>query len=104
MGGMGDHESGPGSRFPMLVAGICLGLAALLYFTGLLPAMRERDELDRADRSRQTLLRDLATRAHDLRERQDALDRDPQSVLVEIDALGMTPDELLDAYPEPETR
>jgi len=97
---MSDRSVNPNS-FPYWVALISLGFALTLFFGNTVPALRERDGLEQVDDE----LADLVRRYEDaIRETQlgvgDASEYDLQSLLVAIDHLGYTPEELCRAYPE----
>jgi len=94
------------SRFPTIVAWPSLGLALLLFFGNSVPALREQAQL----RETEAGLRELRARYDDAlaRLRASTTERgqgsDLQSVLVAIDRIGWTPQELLRSYPgEPAT-
>jgi hypothetical protein len=95
MGGQGAAAEPHGHRLPILVAAACTALAALLFATSTVPALREGEDLRRMERRTRAELLDLLTRTRELRERRLALDWDPQTLLVEIDRLGLLPEELL---------
>lgn len=83
------------SRFPLLVTLACVATGLTLFFTTTMPALRERATLTSvaAEQARlRAQLDELRTRT--LRTRE-ALRHDPQTILLEIDRLGMIPDELL---------
>jgi hypothetical protein len=85
-----------GGRFPLLVALVCTVLAVALFLTGTVPALREADDLRRTEQSNRTELLQLLRQSQELRQRQRALEWDPQTLLVELDRLGLTPDEILE--------
>lgn len=94
MGGQGVTGDSRGSRFPLVVALVCTVLAAMLFVTGTVPALREADDLRRTERRNRTELLQLLRQSHELRQRQEALQWDPQTLLVELDRLGIVPDEI----------
>jgi hypothetical protein len=98
MGGQEHTRERGGDRFPLILGLCCTTLAALLFVTGTLPALRERDDLRNVVESRRQALARLVRETEELRRAQYASTRDPQAVLVEIDALNLTPDELLAKY------
>ncbi len=89
------------SAFPQVVAWLGLGIALLLFCGNTVPALRDRAEL-RATASDLQLLRlqyDAAI-AHAIAGTPGASgQQDLQSVLVAIDRIGWTPQELLSCYP-----
>src|SRR5262245_17077566 len=99
----GDKTPAGGS-FPQIVAWCSLVIALLLFFGNTTGAVRERALL----RATATDLQRLRTRldeaiAHTQPGRPSGED-DLQSVLIAIDRIGWTPQELLQAYPEPAAR
>jgi hypothetical protein len=96
MGGQGVTGGSRGSRFPLVVAFVCTGLAAALFVTGTIPALREADDLRRTEQVNRAELLRLLRDSRELRQRQRALAWDPQALLVELDRLGYTPDDLLE--------
>ncbi len=93
-------SSSPPMRFPLLLSAFCALLAAVVFFTAMVPAAAEERQLGDIERQRERLLEQLAGRNAALRDTELGLRYDPQTLLVEIDRLGMTPDELLARYPE----
>lgn len=91
---MGGAEHGR-DRLPIVVGLVCVAGAAALFLTNTVPALRESEDLQQAEEARLELLEKLVHQSRELRDRQRALEWDPQSVLMEIDALGLTPAELL---------
>ena len=96
---MSDRSANSNS-FPHWVALMSLGFALTLFFANTVPALRERDGLQQVDAE----LTDLVRRYEDaIRQTQlgvgDASEYDLQSLLVAIDHLGYTPEELCRAYP-----
>ncbi len=89
-----DSSDEAASRFPLWIAlGSCV-IALAIYFTSTIPALREQRELRRIERAQAERLRTLEdARRIGLRTRI-ALDRDPQTVLLELDRLGLTPEDL----------
>ena len=90
------------TQFPRVVAWFALALSVVLFLSNTVPAVRERQAL-----------RATATDLHNLRQQFDAAiahavaampgpkgEQDLQAVLVAIDRIGWTPDELLRCYPE----
>jgi hypothetical protein len=98
----GEHEAAR-SSFPTWVAGFSLIAALLLFFGSMVPALAERDAL-RMDAAE---LKGLRTRYEQaiaqLRPGTPGAE-DLQSILIAIDRLGWTPEELLRHYPEPPRR
>lgn len=96
---MSDRSANSNS-FPHWVALMSLGFALTLFFANTVPALQEQRGLDQVDAE----LADLVRRYEDaIREAQlgvgDASEYDLQSLLVAIDHLGYTPEELCRAYP-----
>ena len=90
------------TQFPRVVAWFALALAVVLFLSNTVPAVRERQAL-----------RATANDLQQLRQQYDAAiahaiaampgpkgEQDLQAVLVAIDRIGWTPDELLRCYPE----
>lgn len=110
MGGSGFLRELPGlgderreSPFPQVVAWGSLALALLLFFFNTVPAVREREEL-RTTEDQLRELRVLYDRA--LADQLPATpgaaaEDDLQTVLVAIDRIGWTPDELRQSFPPP---
>jgi hypothetical protein len=101
MRGAWEGDGEPGRRsFALHLTIACLGLALLLLFRSLVPAFREQDSLVQVEQKH------LELRAHllALRDREwavrTALGFDPQTLRVEIDRLGLTPEQLL-GEPDP---
>lgn len=99
---------GPETSFPHWVTWLSLGGALLLFFGNTVPAMRERQGLQAAERE---LLDRRREYDQALTAAQLALPGQParaavdlQALLVAIDRLGWTPEELLRHYPEPAPR
>ena len=89
------------NTFPQWVALMSLGFALTLFFANTVPALRERDGLAEVRGE----LADLVQRYEEaIRQTQlgigDASEYDLQALLVAIDQLGYTPQELCRAYPE----
>lgn len=92
------------SSFPHWVTWLSLGGAVLLFFGNTVPAMRERKQL-------QVEQQELALRRQQYEAAMQATRTatpgsngrrgDLQGLLVAIDRLGCTPEELLRHYPEP---
>lgn len=92
------------NSFPHWVALMSLGFALTLFFANTVPALRERDGLREVGDE----LEDLAKRYEEaIRQTQfgvgDASEYDLQSLLVAIDHLGYTPQELCSDYPDRST-
>lgn len=87
-----------GSVFPLLLAAVCVIATGLLFLTSTLPALRERDVLaeKRADLTR--IQQRLETALANWRGREQAMDDDIETLLVEIDKLGMLPEELVAGF------
>lgn len=90
------------SSFPYWVALCSLGLVLWLFFSNTVPALHEREELQKLEHE----LRDLKTR-FDAAITAARLGRGPtaesdlQSLFVAIDQRGYTPAELAAAFPAP---
>lgn len=99
----GQDASGEYRRgiLPLGLAFFSITLCVLLFLTGTVPALREASDLRGTEQHNRQQLSDLLERGHDLRQRQQALEWDPQTVLVEIDRLGLLPGELLEDSPAP---
>ena len=83
-------------RFPILVCTIC-GIAALaLFFASTVPAIAQQSQLDQLEADRLEMLQSLIEQNGQWTNTMASLQHDPQTVLVEIDKLGLTPEELLD--------
>ena len=92
----GRVSNSRGGRFPLVVALVCTVLASVLFLTGTVPALREADDLRRTEQSNRAELLQLLRQSRELRQRQRALDWDPQTLLVELDRRGLHPDDMLD--------
>jgi hypothetical protein len=85
--------------FPILVTFGALATALLLLLTSTLPALRERQELDRVLTEHSRLRRDYVDRLVELRRPRTGNSKDLQALLVAIDGLGLTPAELIALHP-----
>lgn len=96
------------SSFPHWVTWLSLGGAVLLFFGNTVPAVRERAALQLAqhelDRLRGQYDDALAAARLAAPTGRNGETADLQSLLVAIDRLGWTPDELLRHHPEPPVR
>jgi len=101
MAGRGATNSIRPGGLPLGLAAFSIALSLLLFLTGTVPALREARDLERTEQQNIQDLTDLLGQTRDLRQRQQALDWDPQTVLMEIDRLGLVPDELLEDFPQP---
>ena len=92
------------SSFPHWVTWLSLGGAVLLFFGNTVPAVRERAALQLAqhelDRLRVQYDAALVAARLSAPTGRNGEAADLQSLLVAIDRLGWTPDELLRHYPE----
>lgn len=88
------------SSFPHWVAAGCLAIGLWLFFGSTVPALQERDELRGAAAELRALQLRCEQAAAQLAAAQTS-DSDLQSLLVAIDRLGWTPDELLRHHPAP---
>ena len=84
-----------GSRLPLLLTTVCGGVSVWLFFAAVAPALRERRELGRIETRQSRLLEALRDGNQDLRGRLASLGEDPQTLLVEIDRMHLTPAELI---------
>ena len=84
----------PRSAFPLVVTGLCLGLALTVFFTATVPALQERRMLESVEVEKLRLRDELDHAIAGLRARDDALRHDVQTVLLEIDRLGLLPADL----------
>jgi len=89
------------NAFPHWVALLSLGFALTLFLSNTVPALRERDGLQEIDNELKEL---IAQYEEAIRQTKvgvgDAGTYDLQALLVAIDRLGYTPQELCRAYPE----
>lgn len=81
--------------FPLLLAILFLGGAALLFVTSTLPALRERDTLLDKRLELARIQERLESALAKWRGREQAMDEDIETLLVEIDRLGLLPEELV---------
>lgn len=89
------------NSFPHWVALMSLGFALTLFFANTVPALRERDGLAEVDRELAVLVQRYEEAIRQSRLGVgDASEYDLQSLLVAIDHLGYTPQELCRAYPD----
>ena len=100
---MAASEGDAPSSFPTWVAALSLAAALLLFFGSMVPALAERQalrvdgaELKKAREQYEAVIRNLRPGAPGA--------ADLQSLLVLIDRLGWTPEELLRHYPDRERR
>lgn len=75
---------------------VCAGVALALFATSTAPAWSGLRGLREAERALLRSREELGRRIAELGVRGTALDRDPQALLVAIDRLGLTPEELLE--------
>ena len=92
-----DAESRP---FPLLIILFCGLVGLMLFFSSTVPAVAERGELRHLEHSRRALLELLGQQNRAFAHTERALEFDPQTVLVEIDKLGLVPEELLARFPD----
>ncbi len=85
--------------FPMLVTFGALATALILLLTSTLPALRERQDLDRVLSEYSRLRKDYVERLVELRRPRSGSSEDLQALLVAIDGLGLTPAELIALHP-----
>jgi hypothetical protein len=89
------RAGGLGGAFPLWVTAGTLALTLALLVTTTLPALQDRDALQRTEREK-TRLRDLYEEQRRANQRsRAALRHDPQTILLEMDRLGLMPDELV---------
>ncbi len=100
---MTSAEDARSRKFPLAVFVLCGGAGLALLLTGTVPALAEQSRLRQLESRRQEMLELLQRRADELRRTEVSLDQDPQTLLLEIDKLGLTPDELLAEQPEEAT-
>jgi hypothetical protein len=98
----GRRAQSGSDAFPWLVALGCLAAGLFVWFGSTVPALREREILEDA-RVRMEERRDaLRKAAVELRGRRQALPRDGELLMVEIDRHGLLPHEAVELYhPEP---
>ena len=94
-----DDGQSTGVRFPTIISVTCGLLAALLLVTATLPALAERGRIRHLEEARRQMLELVGQQNQQRRRSAVALERDPQALLVEIDRLGLIPDELLARQP-----
>lgn len=94
----------PTARLPAYIALFSLLIALWIFTRNTVPALEERNELRHAE---QHLLRELARTRERIASSEARLHApgphsptDPQALMVAIDAMGLTPAELLMRYPE----
>jgi hypothetical protein len=87
---------GPERTFPAWITLLSTLVAMLLFLTMTVPAVREQRELRRIESEKARLRAQYEDTLRTDRERRRALHWDPQTVLLEIDRLGLTPQELLE--------
>ena len=87
--------------FPWVVCLVGIGIGLTILFRTTIPALAERRELESIEQ-RVRLDADDAERARrQLSARQERLERDPETVLVELDRLGIDARQLPPAAAEP---
>ena len=86
--------------FPMLVTFGAFAAALLLFLTNTAPALQERQSLEHVEDEVNQQWRDCVEKLIDLRRQDHDADWDVQALLVSIDAMGLTPAELLILHPE----
>ena len=84
-----------GSVLPLLLAVIFLVAGAMLFLTSTVPALRERDILLDKHGELAGLQARLEKALASWRGRERAMDEDIETLLVEIDKLGLLPEELV---------
>jgi hypothetical protein len=89
----GGEDAGR-SLAPLAMLGAS-ALALLLFFRSLVPAWSEQDALLRVEAERQALKEHLLALQQRDWEVRTALAFDPQTLRVEIDRLGLTPEQLI---------
>ena len=80
--------------FPLLLALLFILGTLATFFSSTVPTLRERDILRATHAQMQQLKGSLDTTLSAWRGREAAMDQDVETLLVEIDRLGMTPDDL----------
>ena len=83
-----------GELFPWFVTVASLILALLVFFRSTVPALTERDALERAEEKLRRDLSDLRGRATLERRRRHSLARDPEALMLEYDRLRRLPPDL----------
>lgn len=99
----GAWEGHAATRIPSFALHLtiaCLGLALLLFFRSLVPAFTEQRSLLEVERRHEELRAHLLQLRRRDWEVRAALEFDPQTLRVEIDRLGLTPEQLL-GEPDP---
>ncbi|MEZ5963504.1 MAG: hypothetical protein R3F56_06630 [Planctomycetota bacterium] len=96
---MHSGQRGRADAFSAAVAVFCTALGAVLFFTNMTPAARERAQLQAVEDAHAHMRAELGRRLTDLRSRTESLGWDPQTLLLAIDDAGLTPAELLGEAP-----
>jgi hypothetical protein len=100
----GNRTPAGGSSFPQIVAWCSLVIALLLFFGNTTGAVRERAALRATATDLQRLRSQLDEAIAHAQPGTPSGEDDLQSVLIAIDRIGWTPQELLAAYPESAAR
>ena len=89
------RAGGIGGAFPLWVTAGTLALTLALLVSTTLPALRDRGALQQIEQEK-TRLRDLYEEQRRANQRSRAtLRHDPQTILLEMDRLGLMPDEVM---------
>ncbi|MEY2979981.1 MAG: hypothetical protein RL562_208 [Planctomycetota bacterium] len=111
-GSSGRADRADGSDpFPWVVSLGCLGALALLFLHSTMPALAEHRELEHREEQFRSELDEAEARIRSLRRATRQVGQDPETLLVEFDRLGLTPQQAIDevareldaAPPEPES-
>jgi nucleotide-binding universal stress UspA family protein len=82
--------------FPWVVSLGCLGALALLFLHSTMPALAEHRELELREEQFRSELDESEARIRSLRRATRQVGQDPETLLVEFDRLGMTPQQAID--------
>lgn len=93
--GRADRADGA-DPFPWVVSLGCLGALALLFLHSTMPALAEHRELELREEQFRADLDAAESRIRALRRATRQVGQDPETLLVEFDRLGLTPQQAID--------
>ncbi|MDA1221812.1 MAG: hypothetical protein O3B85_07300, partial [Planctomycetota bacterium] len=93
--GRADRADGA-DPFPWVVSLGCLGALALLFLHSTMPALAEHRDLELREEQFRADLDAAESRIRALRRATRQVGQDPETLLVEFDRLGLTPQQAID--------
>lgn len=94
---MHTRQGGRVDVFSLWITAACLVAGAAVFLYSTAPALREHAWLSTVARQQAKLQASLRAHIHALRTKQESLGQDVQTLLMAIDDLGLTPQELMDS-------